>query len=70
MTEVNTGKRDDERVRLSELSGEVTLIDQLLSEQRSLSAVERFSQKHEDAQTPDSGAVLQRFNTHPQAVDW
>ncbi|MFC4994503.1 DmsC/YnfH family molybdoenzyme membrane anchor subunit [Rubritalea tangerina] len=32
--------------------GEVTLIDQLLEEQRTFSAVERFSQKHEYASTP------------------
>lgn len=38
--------------KLSEANAEITLIDQLLTEQRSLSAVERFSQKHEDATTP------------------
>lgn len=36
----------------SAASGELTLIDQLLEDQRTLSAVERFSQKHEDATRP------------------
>ena len=50
--------REGDRVDASEISGsvetssELTLVDKLLSEQRTLTAVERFSQKHEDATAP------------------
>ena len=37
---------------LNDVSGEITLVDQLLTEQRTLTAVERFSQKHGDATAP------------------
>lgn len=37
---------------LLDTNSEITLIDQLLTEQRTLTAVERFSQKHEDATAP------------------
>ena len=58
MTEMSNKMREDDRIDASVVSdlldskGEITLIDQLLSEQRTLTAVERFSQKHEDATAP------------------
>ena len=58
MTEMSKMMRAGERVDTSVISdlldteGEITLIDQLLTEQRTLTAVERFSQKHENATAP------------------
>jgi hypothetical protein len=55
MTEMSKRMREGDRADTSvisdllETAGEITLIDQLLTEQRTLTAVERFSQKHEDA---------------------
>jgi formate dehydrogenase iron-sulfur subunit len=58
MTEMSKMMREVDRVDASVISdlldvgGEINIIDQLLTEQRTLTAVERFSQKHQDATAP------------------
>ena len=56
MTVMPSGVSNDERVDALELeraaSSERTLVDSLLAEQRSLTAIERFSQKHSDVLEP------------------
>ncbi|MFT5882973.1 MAG: formate dehydrogenase iron-sulfur subunit [Crocinitomicaceae bacterium] len=58
MTEVSKMKRDVDRAdaslvaSLGDVAGEINIIDQLLTEQRTFTAVDRFSQKHEDATAP------------------
>ncbi|MEO1855881.1 MAG: DmsC/YnfH family molybdoenzyme membrane anchor subunit [Rubritalea sp.] len=58
MTEMSKRVREGDRVDTSVISdlhenkGDITLIDQLLTEQHTLTAVERFSQQHENATSP------------------